>query len=103
MRDGDFIEFELNKALKSFFIHTLFLKGIFLEIFGEFIWNFLDHFFAGMFVEEFLEGFFGRIFFEKFLGRFFWEKFFWGGIFWKELFGRNYLFTLLKLFEYERD
>ena len=28
--------------------------------------------------------------------------FFGGEIFWEELFGRNSLFTLLKLFEYER-
>ena len=48
----------------------------------------------------------------NFLGGFSCEKFFWenffvekflGGIFWEESFGRNSLFTLLKLFHYERD
>ena len=47
----------------------------------------------------FWEDFFGR----NFLGGFFGGGFFLGGIFWEELFGRNSLFTLLKLFEYERD
>ena len=32
------------------------------------------------------------------LGEIFWED-----VFWEELFVRNSLFTLLKLFEYERD
>ena len=74
--------------------------------FGEFFWNFWE------FLENFLEDFFGVMFLEKILGGFYWDKFFWrnflggifgGGIFWEEIFGRNSLFTLLKLFEYERD
>ena len=50
-------------------------------------------------MEDFFDGIFGR----NFLGGFFWDDFlggfFWGGILWEEFFGRNSLFTLLKLFE----
>ena len=40
---------------------------------------------------------------KKSFGRNFLGGIFLGGIFWEELFGRNSLFTLLKLFHYERD
>ena len=48
------------------------------------------------------ECFWRNVFGRNFLGgRTFWEKFL-GGIFWEDFFGRNSLFTLLKLFEYGR-
>ena len=82
--------------------------GNFLEdLFGGFFWRiFLEEVFIGTFLEEF----FGGIFLEKlfwiknfggfledFLGGFFWEDFLGG------YFGRNSLFTLVKLFEYGRS
>jgi hypothetical protein len=56
--------------------------------------EFFGDFFSGFFWRNFLVGYF----WEKLFGGFFWEKFFL-----EELFGRNSLFTLLKLFEYERN
>ena len=55
-----------------------------------------------VFGPNFLEEFIGRIFFQDFFGRNFFGRIFLGEKFW-ESFGRNYLFTLLKLaklFEY---
>ena len=69
-----------------------FLGGIFWNFGGNFFGVFLEDFFGGMFMEEF----FGRIFLrEIFFEKFPCEKFFGGGIL-----GKNSLFTLLKLFEY---
>jgi hypothetical protein len=67
------------------------ILGIFRNIFGIFGGIFLEDFFGGMFLEEF----FGRTFLRglNFLGKLFGRHFLW----------RNSLFTLLKLFEYERD
>ena len=71
-----------------------------LDIFGNFLRNWLE-----IFWEIFWE-FFWRIFLEEFFWRNFWKKFlgriFWGGFFGEKFFGRNSLFTLLKLFEYGR-
>ena len=64
--------------------------------FWEIVWNIFG--FGGEFFGILWEDFFGGIFWEKFFGRNFL-----GGIFWEEFFGRNSLFTLLKVFEYERD
>ena len=86
--------FKLKQARKGF-RPTSAMKGM-----GYFqnLRNFLDIFwiFLGIFWKFF------KIFLKEFLWRNFLEKFF-GGIFLEELFGRNSLFTLLKLFEYERD
>ena len=54
---GILLNLNLKQGIKGIlYLHT------FLEIFGEFFWNFLDDFFEGMFMEEF----FGRIFWEDF-------------------------------------
>ena len=81
---------------------------IFLGIFMDHLWNFLGNFFKGIFWRNVFEGIFREdIFWINFLGGFFLEKFFernfLGGlyIFGEELFGRNSLLTLSKL--YERD
>ena len=74
-----------------------FYGGIFLELFCNF-WGI----FQRIFLEECLcENVLRELFWEDFFGGIFLGKFF-GRNFWEELFGRNSLFTLLKLFEYER-
>ena len=57
-----------------------------------------------IFWRNFWRNFLGGIFWEKFFGKIFLAGIFLRGFFWgEEFFGRNSLFTLLKLFDYERD
>ena len=76
------------------------LGGNFFGTFWEFFWEFfLRIFFEECFVRNFLGGIFWEDFFGRnILGGLFFGRNFLGGFFW-----RNSLFTLLKLFEYERD
>ena len=77
----------------------------FIEKLSGTFWNFLKEFFGiflGILCEFFQRNYFKEFFGRNFLEGHFWEKFL-GGTFWEEFFGRNYLFTFLKLFEYESD
>ena len=99
---GILLNLNLNQGIKVIiYLHTFFSK----ELFWKFFWNFLDDLYAGMFMDRrnFLGGIFWADFFGGFFLRNFWADFFGRNVFLKELFGRNYFFTLLKLFEYERD
>ena len=83
-----FLSKQLKKQARKNFFEKFFWRNCL-----EFFWIFGVKCF-GILWEDFL----GR----NFLGGIFWENFF-GRNFLRGIFGRNSLFTLLKLFEYERD
>ena len=74
------------------------LLGKILDLWGNFLEDFLGGIFGRNFWEEFFgRNFFGRIFLEEVFGRNFWEKFL-GGYFWED-----FLLKSAKLFEYGRN